>query len=260
LIAAVVAVAAVAGMSVLASAGDGQQGTSWTFKFSANKKAKAVGSNSIIEPAKRDTKGTEDPSDDHYNAPAKSVIKFPKGSSIDTRVLKRCTATPSDVQRGTKKCPSGSKIGTGLANNVLGQPDEGGGTEVVAPIEAFNRKNAILFVVRPCSPGTGPGQGATCQPIPGGTVVLEGKWSKITTVPTLTVPTPPALLRGGVIITRFQLKTNKKTKKTQVNGRTVIRSYARTPRTCKGTWKSFAVETYQDGSKQTIPDKQRCAR
>jgi hypothetical protein len=261
LIAAVTAAMCVAGFAVLATADEGQQETSWTFSFSNKNKAGATGSNSIIEPAKRNTKGTDDPSDDNYSAPAKSVIKFPAGSAIDTSVLKRCTESPSDVQTGNESCPSSSKIGTGLANSLLGQPDAGGGTEVVAPIEAFNQKKGILFVVRPCSPGTGPGKPSPCAEIPGGTVVLVGTWSNVTTVPTLTVPTP-ASLKGRVIITRFQLKTNKKTKRTTktVDGKKVIitRSYATTPKKCKGSWKSFAVETYEDGSKQTIPDTQTC--
>jgi hypothetical protein len=263
-LAAVVAAVAVAGFSVLASADEGQQGTSWTFSFSSKAKASATGSNSIIEPAKRDTKGTEDPSDDHYDAPKVSTIKFPVGSGIDTSVLARCTESPSDVQRGEKKCPANTKIGSGLANSLLGQPDEGGGAEVVAPIEAFNQKKGILFVVRPCSPGTGPGKGSPCAEIPAGTVVLVGSWSNVTTQPTLRVPTPAALLQGGVTITRFQLKTNKKTKRTTrtVNGkkRIITRSYATTPGKCKGTWKSFAIEEYEDGSKQTIPDEQTCKR
>ena len=263
LIAALAAVMALTGVSVFAMADDGTDDTSWTFTFSARTKATATGSNSVIEPAKRDTKGTADPSDDHYDAPAKSVIKFPAGSGIDTGVLPVCKATPSEVQSGAKTCPSNTRVGTGQATSLLGQPDAGAGTEVVAPIDAWNRKNEILFIVKPCSPGTGPGKGSPCQPIPGGTVALLGKWTNITRQPTLTVPTPDQL-KGRVIITRFQLKTSKKTKKVTrtVNGRKriIVRSYATTPGKCKGTWKSFAVETYEDGSKQTIPDTQTCRR
>jgi len=260
LTAATVAAIACGAFAVLAIADAGPQHTSWTFTFSAHKPALATGSNSIIEPSKRDDKGTADPADDHYTPTAKTVVKFPAGSSIDTGVLARCTVSASDVQRGSKSCPSKTTIGSGLANSVLGQPDQGGGTDIVAPIHAYNRKSGILFVVDPCSPGTGPGKDKPCEPIPGGRVVLEGKWSKVTTLPTLTVPTPPALLQGGVIITRFQLKTNKKTKKVRVNGKTVIRSYATTPGKCKGKWKSSATATYQDGTKVTIPDSQVCTK
>ena len=253
----------VAGFSVLASADEGQQGTSWTFSFTNKKKAKPAGSKSVIEPAKRDTKGTDDPSDDHYDAPAVSIIKFPKGSAINTAARKRCKESPSDVQAGRESCPGKTRIGSGLANSVLGQPDQGGGTEVVAPIEAFNLKRGILFVVDPCSPGTGPGKGGDCQPIPGGRVVLIGSWSKVNTRPTLKVPTPEQL-KGRVIITRFELVTDKLTRKrtVKIDGRrrTVVVSYATTPGNCKGRWKSVAVEKYEDGSKQTIPDRQTCRR
>ena len=260
LIAAIAAVTVVAGFSVLASADNGADGTSWTFKFTSGKVSRAVGSNSIIVPAKVDDKGTESTDDDRYVAPAKSVIKFPKGSSIDTGVLKVCKASASDVQTGKATCPSNTRIGSGVANAVTGQNAESKGDTIISTIEAFNRKNAILFVVRPCSDGTGPSTGEACKPIPGATIVLEGKWAKITTQPTLTVPTPPNLLRGGVIITKFQLKTVKKTKTATVNGRKVIRSYAKTPGRCRGTWKSSATETYQDGSKIVIPDSTACTR
>ena len=52
----------------------------------------------------------------------------------------------------------------------------------------------------------------------------------------------------------------KKTKTATVNGRKVIRSYAKTPAKCRGTWKSSATETYQDGSKIVIPDSTACTR
>ncbi len=261
LVAAITAAVAISGFAVLANADEGQQGTSWTFSFDAKKKNRATGSLSVFEPAKRDTKGTDDPSDDHYDAPAKSVIKFPAGSAVDTGALARCKETPSDVQAGREKCPNRTRIGSGLANSLLGQPDAGGGTEVVAPIDAFNQKKGILFVVKPCSPGTGPGKGAPCSPIPGGTVVLVGTWSGVNTRPTLTVPTPAAL-RGRVIITRFELDTNKKTRSTtrRIDGKrvTVVRSYVTTPGKCRGTWKSQAIATYEDGTKQKIPDSQTC--
>ena len=260
LTAAVVAVIAVAGMSVLATADEGPQGTSWDFKFTSGKKARAVGSNSIVEPSKLDDKGTEDTSDDRYAPTHRTVVVFPRGSSIDTGALPSCKKSPSDVQTGKAKCPSNTKIGAGVANAVAGQNADSKGTEIVSLLEAWNRKNEILFAVKPCKPGTGPGTGASCDLVPGGTQVLLGKWSKITTRPTLTVPTPPNLLTAGIIITRFQLKTAKKTRKTTVNGRTVIRSYAITPKRCTGRWASSASMRYGDGSTITVPDKQPCSR
>ena len=251
LVAAVAAAVAVAGFSVFAVAGTGQDDTSWEFTTSKKGEDKATGTNSILVPAKKDDKGTPDTSDDHYNAPSKSVVEFTKGSEVDTGARKRCKESPSDVQSGREKCPANTKIGAGLATSLLGQPDEGAGDEIVAPIEAFNLKNGILMIVKPCSPGTGPGNPSPCSPIPGGTIALVGTWSKAATKPTLTVPTPPALLTGGVIITRFQLKTNR--------FKSDAGQYVTTPEVCKnGTWSTRAIETYQDGSKQVIKDTMPC--
>ena len=251
-VAAIAAALAVSGFAVFAIADEGQGNTSLEFTFSKKGKNKATGSNTVLEPAKQDDKGTADTSDDHYDAPSKSVVVFPAGSNVDTGAKARCKESPSDVQSGRETCPSKTRIGSGLANSLLGQPDAGGGTEVVAPIEAFNTKNGILFIVKPCSPGTGPGQAnPTCTPIPGGTVALVGTWSKVNTRPTLTVPTP-AQLQGRIIITRFQLRTNKiDTNKGQ---------YVTTPDTCPRSdkWLTLAKETYEDGTKQTIRDTQPC--
>jgi hypothetical protein len=252
-VAAIAAALAVSGLAAFAIAGEGQGNTSLEFAFSKTGKNKPTGSNTILEPAKQDTKGTEDTSDDHYSAPSKSVIKFQRGSNVSTAAKPRCKESPSDVQAGRESCPARTKIGSGLANSLLGQPEDGAGTPIVAPIEAFNQKNGIMFVVKPCSPGTGPGMAnPNCAPIPGGTVVLVGNWTKVNTRPTLTVPTPPSLTQGGVIITRFQLKTKR------INSRTKG-AYVTTPDLCRsGEWKTQAVETYTDGSKQTIRDTQNC--
>jgi hypothetical protein len=250
-IAAIAAALAVAGFAVFAFAGTGEQSTSWEFTFSKKGENVATGSNSILVPAKKDDKGTSDTSDDHYNAPSKNVIEFTKGSAVNTGARARCKETPSDVQSGREKCPAKTKVGAGIATSLLGQPDDGAGTEVVAPIEAFNQKKGLLFIVRPCSPGTGPGKGSPCTPIPGGTIAIVGTWSKASTKPTLTVPTPPALLTGGVIITRFQLKTNR-FKSDKGN-------FVTTPEVCQGgTWSTRAISSYQDGSKQVIKDTMPC--
>lgn len=253
LLAAVAVAVAVAGFTVFAFARDGANDTSWNFTFSKSAENKPTGSNSILEPAKRDTKGTDDPSDDHYDSPSRSVIVFPAGSNINTAAKRRCKESPSDVQAGRESCPRKTRIGKGRANSLLGQPEDGAGTPIVAPIEAYNQKNGIMFVVKPCSPGTGPGMGSPCTPIPGGTVVLVGTWSKVNTKPTLTVPTPASLQQGGVLITRFQLKAN------LINS-DAKGSYATTPDVCSTSdqWISTAKLTYPDGSKLTIKDPQPC--
>lgn len=249
-VAAIAAAIAVSGFTVLAIANTGQQGTSLDFTFSKTGKNKPTGSNTILVPAKRDTKGTADESDDHLNAPAKSVIKFAEGSEVNDDAKAKCKETPSDIQTGRAQCPSKTNIGDGVADAVAGQPDEGGGQEIISTIKAFNVKNGIMFVVDPCTDGTGPGTTKDCVPIPAARIVLIGTWTKVTTQPTLTVPTPPAL-KGRVIITRFQLKTK------LIKGDNG--AYVKTPEVCKkGKWTTQAVETYEDGTKQTIKDTQKC--
>ena len=71
-LAAAAAAIAVAGFTVFAFAGTGQQSTSWEFTTSKKGEKKASGSNSIIVPAKKDDKGTpSDSSDELPNALAR---------------------------------------------------------------------------------------------------------------------------------------------------------------------------------------------
>jgi hypothetical protein len=267
LVAAVAAAIAVAGFAVFAFAGTGVQGSSWEGTAKPNKVNKPASLKAVLEPLKRDTKGTADESDDHVTGTRNQVIKLAKGSAIDTAAKARCKESPSDVQSGRAKCPSKTRIGEGEANTLAGQPDEGGGTAIAAEITAFNLKKGIMLVVDPCSPGppaTGPGTGKPCDPIPAARIVLVGDWSKTDSQPTLTVQTPPALVQGGVHIRRFVLTVTKivKEKTVLVNGerKTLEVAYLTTPDTCKGNWKTQAVITYQDGSKQTITDTQKCVK
>lgn len=241
-IAAITAVCAVGALAMIALADDGPNETGWDFGFSKNHPNKATGSDSNIHPAQKQEDGT-------YKSPSKSVIVFPKGSKVNTNALPACNESPSDVQTGAATCPANTKVGDGLSTSLLG------GQEIKGPIEAFNQPNKLLMVVKPCAPNTGPGKPAPCNEIPNATIVLVGDWTKVTKQPTLTVPTPPQLLTGGIVITEFKLKTKKHTK-----GRgKKLKSYATTPAKCtsKG-WTSKAIESYQDGTKLTIPDTQKC--
>lgn len=262
LIAAVVAVAAVSGLALNASADKGQQDTEWTFTFSKNRVNTAVGSNSLILPAKRDDKGTADESDDTYSPPKTSTILFPKGSSVDTGAMPQCKLTASEAGRG-EQCPKNTNLGDGEAVSLIGATPAGGGTRLNSTIDAFNKKSTILFIIQPCETNTGPTTDKECAPA-GSTIVLEGTWSNTAKQPKLVVPTPQGLIDIGVTILRFRLTTDLHTKKTTktVNGKkvTVIRSFAFTPKTCTGKWVSSATEVYTDGSKQTIKDSQKCRK
>jgi hypothetical protein len=207
-----------------------------------------LGPGALIEPARRDDKGTADESDDTYASAKKSTIRFPKGTRVDTSVPKRCAISPSDVARGDD-CPKKTRVGSGAAVALVGD------TFLNATIDGFNQKSGILFVVQTCGEGTGPSSGRDCAPA-GPPNVLEGKWSKVTTRPTLTVPTPQNLLDIGVTITRFDLKTNRIVKR--VKG--ALRSFVLTPKKCKGKWASSATEQYVSGSPLTINDTILCKR
>lgn len=273
LAAAIAAAFMVSGFAVFAIADEGPQGTSWTHSLTNKRTSKPSGSRNDVKPAKVDDKGTADTSDDRFVPPAVTVIKYAKGASIDPGALAKCKASPSAVQAGNAECPNRTRLHTrrelaNLANSVLGQSDTSPGTEVLAPIRAYNApKKSIMFVVDPCNPGppqTGPGTGRDCDPIPSARIVLLGKWSKLNRRPTLRVETPAQLLRGGVVITRFRLATRKITRKVtrRIGGRrrTVVRSYVSTPRACKGNWRTQAIMTYEDGSRARVGDAHTCRR
>lgn len=238
---------------------DGPGGTSWTFKFSSKRTAKPVGTFSRIEPAIRDDKGTVDESDDTFAAATKSVIRFPKRSRVDTRVPRRCKATPSEIGSGRERCGRKTRIGGGAAVSLVGV------TPFNATIDAYNQAKQIVFVVQPCAPGTGPTTGNRCAPA-GAIIVLVGRWRKPMRAPRLIVRTPASLLAFGITITRFELETEKITKRVRVKRehgtgtRTVRRSFVTTPPRCRGRWTSSATESYADAPTLTIKDRQRCRR
>ena len=259
-VAAVAAAVAVAGFSVVATAGTGDAGTSWDFSFKPNRVKKPASSSSLIKPSKVDDRGTEDRSDDLYTATEKTTIIFTKGSSVDTGALARC----SNDDARTASCPNKTKLGDGEAVSVVGGTPAGngqlqGGSDVNATIEAFNQKGKILFVVQPCRTGTGPTTGTPCDPA-GSPILLQGTWSKVATRPTLTVVTPPGLLAINTVITRFKLDTDKHTRTVKVQGKEVLRSYVFTPEQCGGKWVSQAKAEYTDDTSQTIKDTQKCRK
>jgi hypothetical protein len=248
-----IAMAALLTMPAAAPAAEGPGETSWTFKFTSRKKNKPVGTRSVIEPAIRDDRGTPEESDDIFAAAKKSVIRFPRGSRVDTRVPKRCRFTPSQVGLGTKRCPNKTRVGRGAAVSLVGATAEGGGTRINATIDAYNKSRQIIFVVQPCGPGSGPTTGRRCAPA-GSVIVLVGRWRNTSRAPRLIVRTPPALLGLGITIVRFELETRKVAK------RRGSRSFVTTPRRCRGKWTSSATESYVDAPTLRIKDRQRCRR
>jgi hypothetical protein len=257
LIAVVVAAVSVAGFAVFATAGTGPGETSWTFKFTPNKAGKPTATHSIIEPAVRDRKGTEDEGDDEFAKTKKTTIQFPKGGTIDTSVPKRCTASGGDLARSRGAVCAKAAIGTGVAKSVIGEGE--GRLFLNATIKAYNKKAGIFFLVQPCQPGTGPTSGKECVPL-GDAFVLDGKYTRKDGIVRLAVPTPKNLLENNVIITRFELITNNVTKRVKVDGKFVIKAYAITPAKCKGKWTSQANMVYTNRGPLTIKHTQICRR
>jgi hypothetical protein len=264
LVAALAAAVAVAGFSALALGNAGEGNTSWDLALKPNKVKKPASINAVIFPSKVDDNGTADASDDLWTPASKNTIVLPKGSSLDTSAAARCKLTASEVGAG-EQCPAKTRVGDGSATVVVGGTPEGtggkrrGGSELNATIEAFNKKTSLLLIVQPCGTGTGPGTGQDCQPA-GDPTTLEGTWSKVTTKPTLAVPTPQSLLAIGVVVKRLELNTDKKTKTVKKNGKEVLKSLVLTPEDCGGKWKSQDNAKYVDGSSQTIKDTQKCKK
>ena len=256
LIAAIVAAIAVAGFTVTSQADKGRGGSSWTFAFTPNKANVPAGTDSLIEPSYTKADG-------ELAETKKTTIFFSEGSAFDTSVPPRCTASGGDLVSSNGEVCKKAQIGSGDALSKVGNLD------TAALLKAYNKKNAIYFLVIACNPGTGPGQdNPECTPLEGGTFALEGKlgYAGSKSKPKLTVPTPQTLLDGNIIITKFHLKTcnapfAKKCKKTTtVNGKRVIRAYTLTPRKCGGKWASKAKIEYDGAPGQTISDTQPCRK
>jgi hypothetical protein len=243
LVAAVAVAVAVAGFAVVSQAGQGEQGTSWEFKYKPAKKDKAVGTDSLIEPARQMPDGT-------YAETKKTTIYFTPGTEFDTAVPPRCKKDAGEVVSTNGQACKKAQIGQGDALSQIGA------LETAAELKAYNRKSGILFLVIACNPGTGPGQAdPNCTPLDGGTFALEGKLKyqdTAKTKPFLVVPTPQTLLDGNIIITKFHLETNKRVE----NGETYVES---PPKCRKGKFKTKAVIQYDGGvPSQTIKDSQAC--
>jgi len=253
-VAALAVAIAVAGFAVVSQAGPGEAGTSWELNLKPNKVKKPASIDAVVFPSKVDDEGTADTSDDLWTPASKNTIVLPKGSKVDTSAMPRCKLTASEVGAG-QQCPKKTSAGGGSATVIVGGAPEGsggkrrGGSELSATIDAFNKKSSLLLIVQPCGPGTGPGTSEDCAPA-GDPTTLEGKWSKVTTKPTLAVPTPNSLLQIGVVVKRITLLTDKK--KTN--------DLVRTPKECGGKWKSQDQAKYVDGSSQTIKDSQKCKK
>jgi hypothetical protein len=180
-------------------------------------------------------------------------IKFPSGSAVDTKGTTECKASNDAIfQAGGKPACPKSVIGAG---NALVRTPFPGQADITATITVFAAAKGLILYVEP----------SLGQPL-----ILRPKFSgNLKNGPTLTtiVPpncVPPAIDQGGqckkqdgsagqeFILTHFALKTVAKKK-----GKHVL---IKTPKKCKGTWKSTATLSYADGTSKKIDSLQACKK
>lgn len=75
---------------------------------------------------------------------ARTTLKLPAGSRIDTSVPGRCTATDAQLQtQGPAACPAASRIGDGSVDVATGL-----GPPATAPVAIFNTRGGLILLAR----------------------------------------------------------------------------------------------------------------
>jgi hypothetical protein len=157
---------------------------------------------------------------------------FNPGTKIDTRALKQCKASDTDVRiEGTRACPKASRLGFATSRVTTGvtPPDQ---TQIIF----FNAPRQIIVVVRV--------EGRTLA------VYRDDIQGRVVTV-NLGLPSGLSLLELRATIKAHTKGRGKKR-----------RIYFRTPSVCppSGEWTTTVVFTYVDGSSQQLADGSPCRR
>lgn len=243
LIAAVVGVIGLVAATVaLAASGTVQK---YSETFSTSKGGKSAGSTfNLTASDPTNTQGNGQP-----NPARTTTIIFPKGTIINYKAVKQCSASDLDFQnKGASACPSNTKIGSGTASANTGFPPPI--TEIGATVTAFNaKKQLILYVV--------PNNGAS-NPFVIRALLQGGKTTPklFTKVPPNCIPpgspnsTPPC---GGkeAPLDSFKLTTNKAGKSKS--------PFLKTPPCGKSKkWVFTAKLTYRDDPPKTLTSTQKC--
>jgi hypothetical protein len=157
---------------------------------------------------------------------------FHPGTKIDTRALKQCRASDTDVRiQGARACPKASRLGFATSRVTTGvtPPDQ-------TQITFFNAPRQIIVLVRV--------EGRTLA------VYRDDIKGRVVTV-NLDLPSGLSLLELRATI------------KPHVKGRGKKRRvYFRTPSVCppSGEWTTTVIFTYIDGSSQQLADGSPCRR
>jgi hypothetical protein len=166
----------------------------------------------------------------------RQTVRFPAGTRFDTRAAEECTASDADVaaQGARGVCPPGSRIGTGVAEGVLG------GQPVRFDLVAYNFPSRIHFAAESNGVSLKRGFYGTYR---GRTLTIDVGTSGGQIAPTRFAADIQAGRRGG-------------------------RAYLTTPQKCPATRKWKVVTTFmglsalengmQLGTTQTLTDTIRC--
>jgi hypothetical protein len=157
---------------------------------------------------------------------------FHPGTRIDTRALKRCRASDTDVRiQGARACPKASRLGFATSKVTTGvtHPD-------LTQITFFNAPRQIIVLVRV--------EGRTLA------VYRDDIKGRVVTV-NLGLPSGLSLLELRATIKPHAKGRGKKR-----------RVYFRTPPVCppNGEWTTTVIFTYVDGSSQALADGSPCRR
>jgi hypothetical protein len=157
-------------------------------------------------------------------------LRFHPGTKIDTRALRQCRASNTDVRiLGTRACPKASRLGFATSRLTTGvtPPDQ---TQIIF----FNAPREIIVMVRV--------EGRTLA------VYRDDIKGRVVTV-NLDLPSGLSLLE-----LRATIKPHAKGRGKQ------RRVYFRTPSDCPptGEWTTTVIFTYVDGSSQELADGSPC--
>lgn len=157
---------------------------------------------------------------------------FNPGTKIDTRALKQCRASDTDVRiQGARACPNASRLGFATSKVTTGvtPPDQ-------TQITFFNAPRQIIVLVRV--------EGRTLA------VYRDDIKGRVVTV-NLGLPSGLSLLELRATIKPHAKGRGKKR-----------RVYFRTPSVCppSGEWRTTVIFTYVDGSSQELADGSPCRR
>ncbi len=228
---------ACAGVMALAGAAYAAVQVSFTATMSPSKANKPTGLSVNVK--------SSDPAAEQPPIMNRIVIKFNKGGKFDARRFKRCKLASLQA-KGTKGCPSGSKIGTGkgvgMAKPVVIDPVNG-------KLTLFNgsrvggRDTVLVYVF----PDLGP------------TFVSVGKIKKSGGRYTLDFNIPPIkTLPNAPDASVVSVKTKTPVKRVKKGKR---RFYLITsPKVCKGSWKGTGTFYFTTGEKKTVPFSQKCKK